>query len=66
MPLVDFHHLFSSPHYRLSREETIDETVSHRCFVRSLDRVLPLAAARGGANMHFTGLLHQNCSHHTD
>jgi hypothetical protein len=73
-PLVDFHDLFPSPRYRLretrerdfARAETIDETVSHWRSVCSLDRLLPLAAARGGANVHLTGLLHQNCSHHTD
>jgi hypothetical protein len=49
-----------------ARAETIDETVCHLCSVCSLDWLLPLAAARGGANVHLTGLLHQNCSHHTD
>jgi len=49
-----------------ARVETIDETDSYWRSVCSLDRLLPLAAARGGANVHLTGLLHQNCSHHTD
>src|SRR5262245_31353974 len=50
-----------------ARRETIDETVSHWRSVYSLDRLqLPLASARGGATVHLTGLLHQNCSHHAD
>jgi hypothetical protein len=51
----------------LARAETTDETVSGWHSVCSLDRLqLPLAAARGGANVHLTGLLHENCSHYTD
>ena len=50
-----------------ARVEIIDETDSRWRSVCSLDRLqLPLAAARDGANVHLTGLLHQNCSHHTD
>src|SRR5262249_57898009 len=41
-----------------ARVEIIDETISHWRSVCSFDRLFPLAAARGGANVHL-------CSHHT-
>src|SRR4029453_8155894 len=50
-----------------ARAETIDEILSRWRSVCSLDRLqLSLAPARGGANVHLTGLFHQNCSHPTD
>jgi hypothetical protein len=58
--------------FQLTREriftarKPIDETASHWRSVCNLNRLLSLAAARVRTNVHLTGLLHQNCSHHTD
>jgi hypothetical protein len=44
-----------------------DETVFHLCSVFNLGRLQPPRAAAGDrANLHLTGLLHQNCSYYTD